>query len=87
LAKESIKGKKVNTFFAKKIFVSVKSLYINDGTWAYYIFKHNQDFALMDCTSSLVRKMYESKFTCDATKCQAIIVSVLFPYAFSLVKK
>lgn len=30
--------------------------------------------------------MYDSKFTCGATKTQAIIVNVLFPYAINLIK-
>lgn len=40
----------------------------------------------MDCTSGLFHRMYDSKFTCGATKMQAIIVNVLFPYAINLIK-
>lgn len=85
--KNLLKVKNSMHFLQKKNFVSEKLLYINEGTWAYHICKHNQSFASMDCTSSLVRKMYESKFTCCATKIQAIIVNVLFPYAINLIKK
>lgn len=63
-----------------------KLRYINEGTWAYHVCKHNQSFSSMDCTSGLLRKMYDSKFTCGATKTQAIIINVLFPYVISLIK-
>lgn len=40
----------------------------------------------MDCTFGLLRKMYDSKFTCSVTKTQAIFVNVLFPYTNILIK-
>ncbi|CAI6370838.1 unnamed protein product [Macrosiphum euphorbiae] len=87
LAEESSKTKKVNAFFGNKRFVAAdKLVYINEGTWAYHVCKHNQSCSSMDCTSGLLRKMYDSKFTCGATKTQAIIVNVLFPYAINLIK-
>jgi hypothetical protein len=37
----------------------------------------------MDCTSSILKKFHNKKFTCAQTKCKAIAVNVLSPYAKS----
>jgi hypothetical protein len=39
----------------------------------------------MDCTAQLTRKLYEPKFTCARTKCEAIVSNVLAPWATTLV--
>jgi len=41
----------------------------------------------MDCTSQLVRKLYEKKITCDRTKTKFIITNVFLPYALNVLKK
>jgi hypothetical protein len=37
----------------------------------------------MDCTSSILKKFLNRKFTCAQTKCKAVVVNVLSPYAKS----
>lgn len=41
----------------------------------------------MDCTSQLVRKLYEKKFTYGRTKTKSIITNVFLPYALNVLKK
>ena len=38
----------------------------------------------MDCTSQLIRKLFESESNCARTKVEAIVNNVLAPYSISL---
>lgn len=40
----------------------------------------------MGYTSQLIRKKYDKKFSCSRTKTKAIIVNVLYPYAYEKLK-
>jgi hypothetical protein len=35
----------------------------------------------MDCTSPVIRRLHEEKFSCGRTKCESIVVNVLAPFA------
>jgi hypothetical protein len=35
----------------------------------------------MDCTSSVIRRLHEEKFSCGQTKCEPTVVNVLAPFA------
>lgn len=62
LAVESSKSKKVNEFFGNKMYVAAdKFRYINEGTWAYHVCKHNQSFSSMDEIGINVRRVYYVK--------------------------
>jgi hypothetical protein len=50
-----------------------------EGTFAFHTVTHNQSFQSMDCTSTIMQKLFEPKFTCAETKVQAIVVNVLAP--------
>jgi hypothetical protein len=42
---------------------------------------HNHNFKSMDCTTTIVRKLFSDKFTCSQTKFRAIITNVhINPY-------
>jgi hypothetical protein len=56
----------------------------DEATFVYHVCMHNQSFRSMDCTSKTIRKLCDKKFTCSHKKTQAIIVSILAPYAMSV---
>src|SRR5882757_2893349 len=43
-----------------------------EGTFAYHTVQHNHSFRSMDCTSKLVKKIYDPKFAMARTKSEAI---------------
>jgi hypothetical protein len=61
-----------------------RNLAADEATFAYHVCMHNQSFRSMDCTSKIIRKLYDKTFTCSRKKAQAIIVSVLAPYAMAV---
>lgn len=80
-AARASKSQKVSNFFSPKIQFADKEqkLAADEGIFAYHTCKHNQSFNSMDCTSQLVRKLYEKKFTCGRTKTKSIITNVFLP--------
>jgi len=60
---------------------SEQKLAAAEGLWSYHTVKHNQSFRSNDCTSKLVQKCFEPKFSCARTKAEAIVCNVLAPYA------
>jgi|SRR6218665_1878680 len=60
---------------------SEQKLAAAEGTWAYHTVQHNQSFRSTDCTSKLVQKCFEPKFSSARTKTEAIVCNVLAPYA------
>uniref|UniRef100_H2ZTH8 BED-type domain-containing protein n=1 Tax=Latimeria chalumnae TaxID=7897 RepID=H2ZTH8_LATCH len=73
----------VITGFFKKDEASEADLLVacQEGAWAYHTVNHGQSFKYMDCTSKLIKKMYEPKFSSARTKTEAIVNSVLAPMA------
>jgi hypothetical protein len=68
---------------------SLKSLVASDSdldlaakeaTYAFHTVKHDQSFNSMDCTSKVVKALFEQRFSCARTKTEAIINKVLYPY-------
>jgi hypothetical protein len=43
--------------------------------------KHNHSFRSMGCTSSVIRRLHEEKFSCGRRKCESIVINVLAPFA------
>lgn len=80
-------SKKLSTLFTKKMAgLPELKLAAEEGTFTYLTVVHNHSFRSMDCTSSLVRKLFERpKYNCARTKCEAIVVNVLAPYTLSVI--
>lgn len=71
------KSQKVSEFLSPKTFDDAqKHLAANEGVFAYHICKHNHSMRSMDCTSQLIRKLYDKKFSCGKTKNAQIIKKV-----------
>jgi hypothetical protein len=75
---------KVSTFF--KSIVPDKNdmtIALQEGTFAFHtVWQQHQSFKSMDCSSSLIKKFFEPKFTCSRTKLEAIIKHVISPWAY-----
>jgi hypothetical protein len=73
----------------KKIFIAVSNMscsqkvtsYFTKETVTFHTIKHNHSFPSMDCTSSVIRNLHIQKFSCGWTKCEAVVVNVLAPFA------
>jgi hypothetical protein len=52
-----------------------------EATFAYHTAVHNHSFKSMGCTTTIVGKLFNDKFTCSQTKCTAIITDVIVPFA------
>ncbi|XP_060835436.1 uncharacterized protein LOC132929545 [Rhopalosiphum padi] len=58
-----------------------------EGIFAFHTVIHNHSFRSMDCTSSLLKQMYNKKFTCARTKAESIVLNVLAPFAMQQIYK
>jgi hypothetical protein len=58
-----------------------------EGTFAFHSVAHNQSFQSMDCTSTIIRKLFEPKFTCAQTKVRANVVNVLAPLSINQIRE
>jgi hypothetical protein len=70
-------SKKVMSYFTNEC----KHIAANEGLFAFHAIKHNHSFRSMDCTSSVIRRLHEEKFSCGRTKCESIVVNVVTPFA------
>lgn len=50
-----------------------------EATFAYHTAAHNFSFKSSDCTSKLIGKFFEPKFSLARTKCEAIVLNVIAP--------
>lgn len=57
-----------------------------EGTFAYHNVQHNCSFRLMDCTTKILKKVFDPAFSCARTKCEAIIVNVFGNYSIRELK-
>lgn len=74
-------SKTINTFFKNENFGGKEAeIAAAEGTMSYHAVCHNHSFRSTDCTSRLVQKIFEPKFTCARTKTEAIVVNVLAPF-------
>lgn len=74
-------NKKVSDFF--KQFEGTKDELIiaaKEATIAFHTAMHNLSFRSNDCTASLIRNFFESKFSLARTKTAAIITNVIAPF-------
>jgi hypothetical protein len=73
--------KKVTSYFTKETITDeCKHTAAEEGPFAFHIIKHNHSFGSMDCTSSVIRRLHEEKFSCGLAKCESIAVNVLAPF-------
>ena len=80
-------GSSISNFFRNEIFGNKeKELAKAEGLWAFHTVSHNQSFISMDCTSKLIQKNFEPKFSCARTKCEAIVKNVIAPFSREIVK-
>jgi hypothetical protein len=85
LAENASVSSKLSDCFSKKSMGEMeRNLASDEATFAYHVCVHNQSFRSMDCTSKIIRKLYDKRFTCGQKKTQAIIVSVLAPFAMAV---
>ena len=72
---------RVTSFFKDVGSASVATLALaaKEATFAYHTATHGQSFRSFDCTSKLVSKLFERKFSLEKTKCEAIVVKVIAP--------
>src|SRR6218665_1648993 len=72
---------RMSTFVKKKELGSDEMrLAAAEGAFAYHTVHHNHSFRSMDCTSKLVKKIFDPKFGLARTKSEAIVMNVLAPY-------
>jgi hypothetical protein len=75
-------SKKVTSYFTKEIITDeCKHIATEEGLFAFHTTKYSHSFRSMDCTSSVIRRLHEEKFSCSRTKCESIVVNVLAPFA------
>lgn len=58
-----------------------------EGTFAYHTVCHNHSYSSMDCTSKLIKRMYDPKFGCARTKAEAIVNNILAPWCKKVLKE
>jgi hypothetical protein len=65
------------SFFTKETITDECKHTAAEGLFALNKIKHNHSFRSMDCTSSVIRRLHEEKFSCGQTKRESIVVNVL----------
>jgi hypothetical protein len=53
-----------------------------EATFSYHAARHEFSFITSDCTSILVKKLYDPKFSSARTKTESVIVNVISPFIF-----
>ncbi|XP_074857908.1 uncharacterized protein LOC142017138 [Carettochelys insculpta] len=54
-------------------------IHASEGLFAYHSVRHGHSFRSSDCTSQLIKKLYQPKFSSARTKSEAIICNILAP--------
>jgi hypothetical protein len=86
-AKTESCSKKVTSYFTKEIITDECKHIAAEGLFAFHTLTHNHSFRSMDCTSSVIRRLHEVKFSCGRTKCETIVVNVLAPFAMQQISE
>jgi 2-oxoglutarate dehydrogenase complex dehydrogenase (E1) component-like enzyme len=74
-------SKKVTSYFTKETVTDeCKHITDEEGLFAFHTIKRNHSFRSMDCTSSMIRRLHEERFSSGGTKCGSIVVNVLAPF-------
>ena len=71
--KEAASSSLVTSFFKNIGSDAALALAAKKATFAYHTVAHGQSFRSFDCTSKLISKLFESKFSLGKTKCEAIV--------------
>lgn len=80
-------SKSLNSFFVNKNSDdTLKALALKEASWCYHSIQHNYSFRSNDCSSKLIKKCFEEKYSCAKTKTEAIICNVFAPYSFESIK-
>ncbi|XP_065306611.1 uncharacterized protein [Dermacentor albipictus] len=71
------------TWFFRQECAGEKELQLaaSEGVFAFHTVVHNHSFRSIDCTSKLVQKLFNEKFSCARTKAEVIALNVLAPSA------
>jgi ribosomal protein S27AE len=72
-------SKKVTSYFTKENITDESKHTAAKGLFAFHTIKHNHPFCSMDCTSSVIRRLHEEKFSCGRTKYESTVANVLAP--------
>lgn len=79
---------KLQDFFRKSSYgEEEKQLALAEGLFSFHTINHNQSFRSMDCTSQLIKTLFNKKFSCARTKTEAIVCNVFAPYGFAELEK
>ena len=60
---------------------------VAEGIFSYHTIEHSNSFRDMDCTSKIMKKIYNLSFSCARTKCEAIVEHVFAPWALNELKE
>lgn len=78
---------KISTFFKNtNPLDSEYEIAAKEATFAYHTSNHNISFNSNTCSSRLISKFFEPKFSLGKTKCEAIILNVIAPLALEELK-
>jgi hypothetical protein len=73
---------KVTSYFTKETVTDeCRHIAAEEGMFAFHTVKRSHSFRSMDCTSSVIRRLHEEKFSCGRTKCESTVENVLAPFA------
>lgn len=84
---KSSSSKMDNYLSVKAVSDMDKQLSAQEATFAYHTVMHNQSFKSMDCTSDIIKSLFNNKFACSQTKTRAIITNVIAPFAVEQIMK
>lgn len=80
-------SKSLNEFFVNKRDNNTQNaLALKEASWCYHSVQHNYSFRSSDCSSKLIKKCFEEKYSCARTKTESIICNVFAPYSFEAIK-
>jgi hypothetical protein len=80
---------KTDSFFfcGKTIGDKELNLAAKGGTFTFHAVAHNRSFQSIDCTSKIIRKLFEPNFTCAQTKVRATVVNVVAPLSINQMRE
>lgn len=85
--KTLVSVKNISSFMSRFGDIESDKIAASEALFAYHIVRHGQSFRSNDCLSTLIKKIYEPKFSSARTKSEAIIVNVLSPYILAKVRE
>jgi hypothetical protein len=74
-------SKEVTSYFTKETITDECKHIAAEGLFAFQTTKHIHSFRSMDCTSSVIGRLHEEKFSCGQTKRESIVVNVFAPFS------